>query len=62
MAPERCQHPNRARGVVHLDFVRETPDHSIYSVETAVDVCEECGHIDLYAKFHHPLCDWLKQK
>jgi hypothetical protein len=63
MAPETCQHPNQARGVVALDFSRhETPDRSLYSVQVSVDVCEECGHVELYAKSHHAVCDWLSKK
>jgi len=24
-------------------------------------VCEDCGHIELYAKTHHLLSDWLQK-
>ena len=63
MAEEKCQHANRSRGVVGLDFSRlETADHSVYSVEVSVHVCEECGLVELYAESHHALCDWLGTK
>jgi len=64
MAAEKCQHPDQVRGVVDLDVSRpETPaDHSVYSVEVSIVVCEECGHVELYAKSHHALCDWLRKK
>jgi len=63
MAPENCLHPNRVRGVVALDFSRvEAPDHPAYSGVVSVGVCEECGHVELYAQFHHALCDWLRAK
>jgi YgiT-type zinc finger domain-containing protein len=58
MAAEQCGHPNRSRGVVELDFSR-TPGRAVYSVEVSVGVCEQCGHIELHAKSHHALCDWL---
>ena len=61
MVPEKCRHPSRARGLVELDFSRlETPGR--YSVEISVGVCEECGHVELYAKSHQALCDWLGKK
>jgi hypothetical protein len=63
MAPKKCQHPNRVRGVVELDLSRlETPGHPVYSTEVSVGVCEECGHVELYAKSHQALCDWLRIK
>jgi hypothetical protein len=63
MAEEKCQHANRARGAVELDFSRlETTDHSVYSVEVSVLVCEECGLVELYAESHRALCDWLGTK
>jgi hypothetical protein len=62
MAPEPCQHPNRVRGVVELDFVRqEDSDDSIYTAPISVAICEDCGHIELYAMFHQLLCDWLRK-
>jgi len=61
MAAENCLHPNRVRAVVALDFSRpETPDHPLYSGAVSVGVCEECGHVELYADLHRALCDWLK--
>jgi hypothetical protein len=63
MAPENCLHPNRVRAVVALGFSRlEAPDHPIYSGAVSVGVCEECGHVELYAQFHRALCDWLRTK
>jgi hypothetical protein len=64
MVAEECQHPNHVRGVVELDVSRlETPaDHSVYSAEVSLVVCEECGHVELYAKSHRALCDWLRKR
>ena len=63
MARESCRHPNRVRGVVALDFSRvEAPDHPVYSGVVSVGVCEECGHVELYAQSHRTLCDWLREK
>jgi len=61
MAPEKCIHPNRASGVVELDISR-TPDRAVYSVEVAVGMCRECGHVEFYAKAHNALCDWLTKR
>jgi hypothetical protein len=61
MALEPCKHSSRAVGVVELDISR-TPDRAVYSIEVSVGVCEECGHIEMYAKSHHALCDWLGRK
>lgn len=62
MAPEQCQHSNRISGLVRLDFTRpDAPDGPMYSGAVSVGVCEECGHIDLDAKLHHLLCDWLRK-
>ena len=64
MAAEQCRHPNHVRGVVDLDVSRlETPaDHSVYSVEVSIVVCEECGQVEPYAKSHRALCDWLRRR
>jgi hypothetical protein len=64
MPAKKCQHPNPVRGVVDLDVSRpETPaDHSLYSVGLSIVVCEECGHVELYAKSHRELCDWLMKR
>jgi hypothetical protein len=61
MAQGKCTHPSRKSGVVEMDISR-TPDRAVYSVEVAVGVCELCGHIELYAKSHRELCDWLTRK
>jgi hypothetical protein len=62
MAAEQCQHSNRISGVVRFDFARQdAPDGPVYSGTVSVGVCEECGHIELYAKLHHLLCDWLRK-
>lgn len=58
MAAELCGHPRRTSGVVELDFSRIL-DRAVYSVEVSVGVCEQCGHVELHAKSHHALCDWL---
>jgi hypothetical protein len=64
MAAEKCQHPSQVRGVVDLDVSRlEIPaDHSVYSVEVSIVVCEECGHVELYVTSHRALCDWLRKR
>jgi hypothetical protein len=62
MAMEPCQHPHRVRGVVELDFARQDDsDDGIYTARISVGVCEDCGHIELYAQFHELLGDWLKK-
>jgi hypothetical protein len=61
MAAEQCKHSTRTSGVVELDISR-TPDRAVYSVEVAVGVCKECGHVELYAKSYHALCDWLDKR
>ena len=62
MAPEPCQHFKRVSGVVKLDFARpDALDGPIYSGAVSVGVCEDCGHIELYAKLHHLLDDWLRK-
>jgi hypothetical protein len=60
MASQQCQHSNRVSGLVKLDFARQdAPDGSTYSGTILAGVCEDCGHIELYAKLHHLLSDWL---
>jgi len=62
MAPEQCQHPNRVRGVVELDFARrEDSGDPIYTAPVSVDICEDCGYIELYAMFYQLLRDWLRK-
>jgi hypothetical protein len=60
MASESCEHSNRVSGLVRFDFARqETPDGPTYSGAVSAGVCEECGHIELYAKLPNLLRDWL---
>ena len=62
MSFERCQHPARVKGTVELEFLR--PDSSegpAYSAPVSMGICEECGHIELYALFQYELCAWLKK-
>lgn len=62
MAAEQCQHSKRVRGLVRLDFARQdAPDGPTYSGAFSVGICEECGHVEMYAKLHHLLCDWLRK-
>jgi hypothetical protein len=62
MASEQCQHSKKVSGLVKLDFARQdAPDGSTYSGAVSVGVCEACGHIEIYAKLHHLLCDWLRK-
>lgn len=62
MAPEQCQHSTRVSSIVKLDFVRQdAPNAATYSGAVSVRVCEDCGHIQLYAKLPHLLSDWLRK-
>ena len=62
MAPEPCGHSKRAEGVVDLDFARpDDSGDSIYTASVSMSICEDCGQIELYAVFHHSLCDWLRR-
>jgi hypothetical protein len=54
MALEPCQHARRARGVVDLDFARQDGD-GICTARVSVGLCEDCGHIELYALVHQLL-------
>jgi hypothetical protein len=61
MASEQCAHSKSCKGVAKMDFSRqENPDGQIYSGMVSVEVCENCGHVDMYALFQRALCDWLK--
>jgi hypothetical protein len=62
MAPEPCPHARRVKGVVELDFARQDDsENGIYTARVSVGICEDCGHIELYAQFHHLLGDWLRK-
>jgi len=62
MAQEPCRHARRVRGVVELDFARQDDSSDgIYTARVSLGVCEDCGHIELYASFHQLLCDWLRR-
>lgn len=62
MTQEPCRHPRRVTGVVELDFARpDDSDKGVYTAGVSVGICEDCGHIELYALFHHLLLDWLRK-
>jgi hypothetical protein len=62
MAQEPCEHARRVRGVVDLDFARQDDSSGgIYTARISVGICEDCGHIELYALFHQLLSDWLRR-
>jgi len=61
MATQQCEHSSREHARVEMDFLRlERPVR--YSVEVSIRVCKECGHIELHAKSHRDLCDWLARR
>jgi hypothetical protein len=63
MAPPHCEHRKTVHGLVDLDFSRQNASNgSRYSSTVAFRICEECGRIELDAKSHRELCDWLKMK
>lgn len=61
MNPDSCPHPRRAMGVIELDFARPNSSDSLYTARVSVGVCDDCGHIELYAQFHQFLTDWLRK-
>lgn len=63
MYSSRCEHRNRINGLVDLDFSRhDDPNGPRYSSTVAFAVCEECGDIQMDAKNHRELCEWLRMK
>jgi hypothetical protein len=40
---------------VHMDILSRT-------AEVSGEVCEQCGHVELHAKSHHALCNWLSKR
>ena len=63
MTSTRCEHTTRVKGRVERDFLRpDGAEGPAYTATVAVGVCEECGHIELYAMFHEELCAWLKKR
>jgi hypothetical protein len=63
MAMEPCQHARTVRGVVELDFARQDDSgDDVYTARVSVGLCEDCGHIELYALFHELLSDWLRKR
>jgi len=61
MASRKCQHAKRVTGTLEFDFARSSASKGPwYSAPVAVDVCEDCGHIELHAKLPVQLCEWLK--
>jgi hypothetical protein len=61
MASGKCQHPRRVTGTLEFDFARSSISKGPwYSAPLLVGVCEDCGHIELYAKLPAQLCEWLK--
>lgn len=60
MAPDKCQHPKRVSSLVKLDIVRpDDVDGPVYSATVSACICEDCGELNLYAKSHRLLIDWL---
>ena len=55
-----CKHTIQRNAVLDCDLSRGTDDHSRYSTQIEVGVCEDCGAIQLRAKAHRHLCDWLE--
>ena len=63
MALEPCHHVRTVRGIVELDFSRQDDSgDDVYTARISVGLCEECGHIELYALFHELLSDWLRKR
>jgi hypothetical protein len=62
MCVEPCQHPTRVKSIVELEFRRpDNSERSAYSGAVSMGICEDCGHVELYALFQDELCAWLKK-
>ncbi len=61
MTVEKCQHAHRISARLDLDFMRPSEPNAPYTAPVSVLICEECGHLELYAALPHLLCDWLEK-
>jgi hypothetical protein len=59
MAEARCMHSRRTSSVLQCDLNRTSGEPSLYSTQLIAEICENCGHVELYCDFHREVCNWL---
>jgi hypothetical protein len=59
MAVASCSHLRRSSGVLPCDLSRTSDESSFHSVRLTVNICDNCGHVQLYCEEHELICNWL---
>jgi hypothetical protein len=59
---EKCHHAHQIAAKLDMDFTRPSESRTPYSTPVSVLICEDCGHIELYAALPRLLCDWLQKR
>lgn len=62
MSAKSCEHTTRVSATVELDFIRPSEPKAPYSAPVSVLMCENCGHLELFAALPKLLGDWLKKR
>jgi len=62
MTTERCQHTKQIRAQVDLELARPSEPKSRYQAPISLFICEECGHIELFADLPQLLGVWLERR
>ena len=59
---EKCDHVFHHTGVLECDLARNSGSTSRYCAQIEVNICEKCGAIELTARSHRLVCDWLEAR
>jgi hypothetical protein len=57
-----CPHTIRVRATIEMDFTRPPELKAPYSAPVSVRMCQECGHLELYADSPKLLTAWLEER
>ena len=59
---DSCSHPRRAGSIFECDISRTSGEGSRYTVQLTLDICQDCGQIQVYCKSHRDVCSWLMSR
>jgi hypothetical protein len=59
MAEAHCIHARRVRGLAQSDLSRISGDPATYTAQLTLNICQDCGQVEIYCNSHQTVCKWL---
>jgi len=59
---DSCSHARRAGSIFECNLSRTAGEASLYTAQLTLDICQDCGQIQVYCKSHRDVCSWLMSR